>query len=70
VAPAVLSDVPADSLRAPERPERFVAHAEFDNREGLLLPRMSGTARIYGARASYLSRTARVLSRWVQTIVW
>jgi hypothetical protein len=72
VAPATLSatDGKEAGLRAPERPERFVALAEFANGDGRLLPRMSGTASIYGARASYLSRSVRVLSRWIQTIVW
>jgi multidrug efflux pump subunit AcrA (membrane-fusion protein) len=58
------------ALRPPERPERFVALAEFDNADGRLLPRMTGVASIYGARASYLARSARVLRRWIQTIVW
>ncbi len=58
------------TLRPPERPERFIALAEFDNADGRLLPRMAGTARIYGARASYLSRSMRVLSRWTQTVIW
>ena len=34
------------TLRPPERPERFIALAEFDNADGRLLPRMAGTARI------------------------
>jgi putative peptide zinc metalloprotease protein len=58
------------ALRPPERPDRFVALAEFDNSDAALLPRMSGVARIYGARTSYLGRSARVLRRWFQTVVW
>jgi putative peptide zinc metalloprotease protein len=51
-------------------PERFVALAVFENPEGRLLPGMTGRARIYGRRASYASRTWRVLKRWVQSGVW
>lgn len=75
IAPATLSVARSgahekEGLRPPERPEQFVAVAEFDNAAGLLLPRMSGVAKIYGNRASYLSRAFRIFRRWVQTIVW
>jgi putative peptide zinc metalloprotease protein len=74
VAPATETAGDADkkvaALRPPERPERFVALAEFDNADGALMPRMSGVARVYGARASYLSRWGRIFTRWFQTVVW
>ena len=62
--------LPGDLLRPSERPGRFVAIAAFDNPDGRLLPSSSGTARIDTARASLLARGARVLYRWVRTIVW
>ena len=73
IAPATSAEAPAPArttLRPPERPEQFIAVAEFENAEGLLLPGMSGTARIYSGRSSYLARSGRVVSHWLQTIFW
>jgi len=53
-----------------ERPDRFVARAEFDNADGTLRPGMRGKAKIYGRRSSPLANTWRLLRRWLQTIVW
>jgi putative peptide zinc metalloprotease protein len=57
-------------LRPPELPERFVALAAFENRDGTLLPGMSGTAKIYLKRESFLHRGWRVLRDWAQTVFW
>ncbi len=58
------------ALRPPERPETFVAVAELENPGDLLKPGMSGVARIYSGRSSYLARSGRVLGHWLQTIFW
>ncbi len=58
-----------EALRPSERPERFVAVAEFDNAAGIL-PGMSGKAKIALGRRSYLWRSWRVLSHWLQTVIW
>ncbi len=47
--------------RPSQRPDRFVARADFDNADGALRPGMTGKAKIYGRRASYLSDAWRVL---------
>ncbi len=60
------ADPPAPS----ERPDRFVARAEFDNEDGSLRPGMMGQAKIQGPRTSPLANTWRVLRRWLQTVVW
>jgi putative peptide zinc metalloprotease protein len=67
--PATASGAPAD-IRPAERPERFIAVAEFDNADAASRPGMSGTAKIVLGRKSYLWRTWRVLSHWAQTVVW
>jgi putative peptide zinc metalloprotease protein len=51
-------------------PDRFVALATFDNPDAQLLAGMAGRAKIYGMRTSFASRAARVLKRWVQSVVW
>ncbi len=53
-----------------ERPEQFVALATFDNADGTLLPGMVGYAKIHGRRASYASRSWRIVKRWVQSVAW
>jgi putative peptide zinc metalloprotease protein len=75
IAPATFTAEPASAkdrpgLRPPERPETFVAVAEFENPGGLLRPGMSGIARIYSGRSSYLARSGRILGHWLQTIFW
>jgi putative peptide zinc metalloprotease protein len=54
----------------PERPERFVAVAVFDNADGNLKPGGLVRTKIYGRRASYASRVWRVLRHWIQRIAW
>jgi putative peptide zinc metalloprotease protein len=51
-------------------PDKFTAVAVFDNRDGSLVPGMTGSAKIYARRASYVSRAWAILRRWVQTIFW
>jgi putative peptide zinc metalloprotease protein len=75
ISPATLSaqhraDVGREVMRPSERPERFVAIARFENADGDALPGMTGKAKVYMARASYLSRTWRLLSDWLQQIFW
>jgi putative peptide zinc metalloprotease protein len=53
-----------------ERPERFVALAAFPNQDGHLRPGSMIRAKIYSSRSSYAARTWRVLTRWIQTLVW
>jgi putative peptide zinc metalloprotease protein len=57
-------------LRPSERPERFIAVVRFDNADGSGLPGMSGQAKISLGRRSILWRTWRVLSHWLQTVIW
>jgi putative peptide zinc metalloprotease protein len=64
------ADGTRQSLRALERPERFVAVVAFDNSGGEYLPGMTGRAKIMLGRKSFLWRTARILRDWVQTVVW
>jgi multidrug efflux pump subunit AcrA (membrane-fusion protein) len=52
------------------RPDQFVAVAVFENPDGQLLVGMEATAKIYGRRASLVSRTARLLKRWLQSVFW
>ncbi len=59
-----------EGLRPPDLPERFVAVAAFENRDGKLLPGMSGSAKIYLRRESFLHRGWRVLRDWAQTVFW
>jgi putative peptide zinc metalloprotease protein len=54
----------------PNRPDRFIAFAAFDNPGGDLKPGGLVRAKIYGRRASYAARTWKVLSRWIRTIAW
>jgi multidrug efflux pump subunit AcrA (membrane-fusion protein) len=60
----------ADPSVPPERPDRFVAVASFDNADGVLKPGGLVRAKIYGRRASYASRVWRVLQHWIQRIAW
>ena len=57
-------------LRPGELPERFLAVVAFDNSQGLERPGMKGKAKIWLGRKSFFWRTWRVLSHWVQTVVW
>jgi multidrug resistance efflux pump len=61
-----LSEPPVPS----DRPGRFVALAVFDNHDGRLKPGSVIRAKIYSRRASYAARAWRVVSRWLQTLVW
>jgi len=75
VSPATLS-LPGtagrakDATRPLDRPERFVAMAQFENPEGWILPGMSGSGKILLERASYLSGAWRVAREWVQRTIW
>ncbi len=64
------ADGTRQTLRPEERPERFVAVVRFDNADGLSLPGMTGKAKIFLGRQSYLWRSWRVLRHWMQTVIW
>ena len=64
------ADGTRETLRAGERPERFVAIVAFENAEGSWLPGMTGRAKIFLGRRSFLWRTGRILRHWLQTVVW
>jgi putative peptide zinc metalloprotease protein len=64
------ADGSAQTLRAGERPEQFVAVVEFDNPRGDYLPGMTGRAKIVLGRRSYAWRSYRVLRHWLQTVIW
>ena len=64
------ADGKLETIRPAETPERFTAFVEFDNADGASLPGMGGKAKIRLGRRSYLWRSWRVLSHWVQTVVW
>jgi putative peptide zinc metalloprotease protein len=75
ISPATLAQpTTAAEKREPagpsDYPDQFVALTIFENPEEKLLPGMIGRAKIYAKRASFAARAWRVLSRWVQTIVW
>ena len=53
-----------------ERPERFIALAVVDNRDGSLLPGMVGKAKIYSRRSSIAARGWRIARDWVRATVW
>ncbi len=74
ISPATAASSPStgndrSTLRPPDLPGKFVAVAEFENPEGLL-PGMSGIARIYSGRSSFLAQGGRVLGHWLQTVFW
>jgi multidrug efflux pump subunit AcrA (membrane-fusion protein) len=69
IAPATTAST-GPALRPSEHPEKFIAVAHFENPQSLLRPGMSGTARIYCGRSSYVERSGRVLGHWLQTIFW
>jgi len=54
----------------PQRPDRFVVRAVFENADGQLRPGGVIRAKIYSRRSSYAERTWRILRRWLQTIFW
>jgi putative peptide zinc metalloprotease protein len=58
------------SLLPPEMPGKFIVDVRFDNPGAALLPGMSGTAKIYTARRSYVARVAGVAWRWLRTVIW
>ena len=51
-------------------PDRFVVRVEFENPDRQLHPGALVTAKIYGPRTSPAALSARVLRRWLQTILW
>ena len=57
-------------LRAGDVPERFIAVVAFDNADGAWRPGMTGRAKIFLGRRSYLWRSWRVLRHWLQTVIW
>lgn len=66
----VTADGDGDPAVPPLQPDRFVVVAVFENPDGALKPGSLVRAKIYSRRASYASRTWRVLRRWAQTVVW
>ena len=52
------------------RPDRFVAIAQFENPASWIPPGMSGEAKIRLERVSYLSRAWRIVREWVQRTIW
>jgi putative peptide zinc metalloprotease protein len=60
----------SEPLAPSDRPGQFVALAVFDNADGRLRPGSVIRAKVYGRRASYAGRAWRVVSRWLQTLVW
>jgi putative peptide zinc metalloprotease protein len=64
------SDGTAQVLRPGELPERFLAVVAFDNADGSNLPGMTGRAKIFLGRRSFLWRTWRILRHWLQTVIW
>ena len=64
------TEIGREAMLPSDRPERFVAVARLENPEGSYLPGMSGHAKVYVKRASYLWRGGRVLRDWLQTIFW
>ncbi len=64
------ADGKAQTLRAGETPERFIAVVAFDNADGRWLPGMTGRAKILLGRRSFLWRSWRVLRHWLQTVIW
>ena len=49
---------------------QLIAFAVFENADGSLRPGTVARAKIYTRRSSYGARAWRVLSRWLQTVVW
>ena len=70
LASPVTASAASEPLAPKEQPEQFTATTVFDNPDGSLRPGMVGYAKIHGRRASYASRTWRILKRWVQSIAW
>ena len=75
IAPATLEQpttpkMSADSAPPGEIPDKFIAFAVFENADGSLRPGSVVRAKIYTRRSSYGARAWRVLSRWLQTLVW
>ena len=64
------ADGKAQTLRAGETPERFIAVVAFDNADGRWLPGMTGRAKILLGRRSFLWRSWRILRHWLQTVIW
>jgi putative peptide zinc metalloprotease protein len=64
------SDGKAETLRPGELPVRFLAVVAFDNADGSNLPGMTGRAKIFLGRRSFLWRTWRILRHWLQTVIW
>jgi putative peptide zinc metalloprotease protein len=70
VASPATASAGAEPSAPQEHPDQFTATTVFDNADGTLRPGMVGYAKIHGRRASYASRTWRILKRWVQSIAW
>jgi multidrug efflux pump subunit AcrA (membrane-fusion protein) len=51
-------------------PDKFIAVAVFDNRDGSLVPGMAGRAKVFAKRTSPASNAWHILRRWLQTIFW
>ena len=59
-----------ETLRPGERPERFVAVAYLDNRDGRLHDDMDADARLLGKRTPYLVQWWKVFYYWTRRIIW
>ncbi|HET7453188.1 MAG TPA: efflux RND transporter periplasmic adaptor subunit [Thermoanaerobaculia bacterium] len=59
-----------EALRPGERPERFVAVAYLDNRDGRLHADMDADARLLGKRTPYLVQWWKVFYYWTRRILW
>ncbi len=75
VSPATLS-LPQTTGRAKgatlplNRPDRFLAIAQFENPASWIPPGVSGEAKIRLERASYFSRAWRMVREWAQRTIW
>ena len=75
IAPATLEQpatpkMSTDPAPPGESPDKFIAFAVFENADGSLRPGTVARAKIYTRRSSYGARAWRVLSRWLQAVVW
>jgi putative peptide zinc metalloprotease protein len=75
ISPATIEQPPtvgglSEPLAPSAQPGRFVALAVFNNDDGSLRPGSLIRAKISSRRASYAERAWRLLSRWLQTLVW
>ena len=58
------------SVRPADRPERFVAVAFLDNRDGALASGMAASAKLVGRRVPYVVQWWQILYHWGRRIFW